>query len=360
MNTALAVICSAMLFLCACTSRSTDGDSATETITPETAVPVTARPWYYLSEQGIHAVATPSEIPPRPFVPWTEAVRVTDTAVLRDGPAFLINRLGIMTPGSEYLSPVLATDPSHFSGQTAAGFVLTGTHTAVHSYRNSFFSDTATKAPDTYLVRYEPLTTAFSPLSRISNLGLPPGAQCSALDFTEDRWYGAFKIAKDNGVEFQYRTFSGMPPEQDSDPAGITSITAAEYRNAAAPRPFSSLPEQILTLLSRIPEDIALSIKLYPSQKGTTATYVRGSSDQYRSGYALCTGSSAAVLFSDGTLYIQQETIRIFKLPVLTPGYRYTGFLLSGRVLLAAWEEQRFFETGRAGILEIMLPDGVY
>lgn len=355
MNTAIAVISSVMLFLCACTSRTTDNDPVTEN-----AVPGTARPWYYLSEQGIHAVASPDEIPPRPFVPWTEAVRVTDTAVLRDGPAFLINRLGIMTPGSEHLIPVLATDPSYFNGQTAAGFVLTGTHTAVHTYRNTFFAHMTTKAPDTYLVRYEPLTTAYSQLSRISNLALPAGTQCSALDLVEERWYGAFKTEKDSRVEFQYRSFSVMPPEHDSDPAGMIPISAAEYRQAVTPRPLSELPEEILALLSRIPEDISLSIKLYPSKKGTTTTYVRGNGDQYRNGYALNNGSSAAVLFSDGTFYIRQTTTRIFKLPALATGYRYTGFLISGNILLAAWEEQRFFETGRAGILEIMLPDGVY
>lgn len=355
MNNAFAAICSAMLFLCACTSRTADNDPA-----PENAVPGTGRPWYYLTEQGIHAAVSPSAIPPRPFVAWTEAVRIADTAVLPDGPVFLINRLGIMTPGSENLSPVLATDTAIFSGQTAAGFVLTGTHTAVHTYRNSFFADKEARAPDTYLVRYEPLTTAFSPLSRISNLALPEGTQCSGLDLVGDRWYGAFKIEQDNRVEFQYRTFSVMPPEHDPDPAGTASITAAEYQLAAAPRPLSDLPEQILSLLSRIPDDISLSIKLYPSHKGTTATYARGTSEHSRNGYAIDTGSSQAVLFSDGTLYIRQETMRIFKLPALAAGYRYTGFLISGTVLLAAWEEQRFFETGRAGILEIMLPDGVY
>ncbi len=355
MNNAFAAICSAMMLLCACTSRTAENNTA-----PENAVPGTGRPWYYLTEQGIHAAASPSDIPPRPFVAWTEAVRVADTAVLPDGPVFLINRLGIMTPGSENLSPVLATEPSFFFGKTAAGFVLTGNHTAVHTYRNSFFADKATRAPDTFLVRYEPFTTAFSPLSHISNLALPEGTQCSGLDLVGDRWYGAFKIEQDNQVDFQYRIFSVMPPEQDPDPAGITFITAAEYRNAVAPRPLSDLPEQIFTLLSRIPDDISLSIKLYPSRKGTTTTYLRGTSEHSRNGYAIDTGSSQAVLFSDGTLYIRQKTVRIFKLPALAAGYQYTGFLISGTVLLAAWEEQRFFETGRAGILEIMLPDGVY
>lgn len=52
--------------------------------------------------------------------------------------------------------------------------------------------------------------------------------------------------------------------------------------------------------------------------------------------------------------------MKAYKLPPLSGGYRYTGFLVSGTVLLAAWEEQRFYETGRAGILEIPLPNEVY
>lgn len=355
MKTAHPLLYTAIFLLCACTARTSGRD-----IVPEEAVPVASKPWYYFSDQGIHAVASPSDIPSRPFVPWTEAVRVADTAILPETPAFLINRLGIMTPGTDYIAPVLATDPVYFTGQTAAGFVLTGTRSAVQVYRNSFFSTAAPKAHDTYLLDYSPLTTGFSPLSRISNLSLPVGTQCSALDYEQGIWYGAFKIERENHVEFLYRTFSAMPPEHDTDPASGRSIDAAEYQQAVAPGPYTALPEKVLALLSGIPGDIPLSIKVYPAQKGTTRTHARGKVDERRNGYAFISGPVTAVLFSDGTLYIQKDSMHVFKLPGLSAGYQYTGFLLSGRVLLAAWEEQRFYQTGRAGILEIMLPDGVY
>lgn len=332
------------------------------TIIPESVEPeaTNGKPWYYFSDQGIHAVSSPRSIPARSFVPWTEAVRVSDVAVLPDGPVFLINRLGVMAPGSQYIPPVLAEDRNFFPGQTAAGFVLTGDYVAIHLYRNSFFSQTAGTSGDDYLIRYSPVTATFSPLARTSNLGLPPESQCSGLEYAEDRWYAAFKVQRDNRTEFVYRSFSTLPPEQAIDPSGSETLEAAVYQEAVMPRSWGALPEQLRTLLTAIPESTPLSIRLYPAGRGTTRTYIRDGEGNYREGYAYIHGSEAAVLFSDGTLFLDRNGMKAYKLPPLSGGYRYTGFLVSGTVLLAAWEEQRFYETGRAGILEIPLPNEVY
>lgn len=332
------------------------------TIIPESVNPETAggNPWYYFSAQGIHAVPSPRSIPSRPFVPWTEAVRVSDVAILPDGPVFLINRLGVMAPGSAYIPPVLAGSHDFFAGQTAAGFVLTGKLVAIHLYRNSFFSQIATESGDDYLISYSPVTASFSPLARTSNLGLPPESQCAGLEYAGDRWFAAFKVRQTNQVEFVYRSFTTLPPEQDIDPAGSKSLEATDYQEAVMPRSFSLLPERVRSLLRAIPEDTPLSIRLYPAGIGTTRTYIRNGEGNYRDGYAFVNETDTAVLFSDGTLFMDKNGIHTYKLPPLSGGYRYTGFLVSGTVLLAAWEEQRFYETGRAGILEIHLPDGVY
>ena len=137
-------------------------------------------------------------------------------------------------------------------------------------------------------------------------------------------------------------------------------MEAGAYQQAVSPLPLEALPDRFSAIIERIPPDVPLSVRLYPNGRGTTRTYVRTDTKPVRQGYALEHDSLAAILFADGTLYVHQEKVNIFKLPELTNGYRYTGFILSDRLLLAAWEEQRFYETGRAGILEILLPDGGY
>jgi len=315
------------MLLVSCKARS----PLPEPIEPDTA---TGKPWYYLSSRGIHAAPSPRSIPAKPFVPWTEAVRVSDVAILPDGPVFLINRLGVMAPGSEDIPPVLAEDPDFFAGQTAAGFVLTGEFTAIHRYRNSFFSETAGKISDDYLIRYSPITSTFSPLSRISNLGLPPDSQCAGLEHAGNRWYAAFKVQRENRVEFVYRTFTTLPPEQDTDPDGSRTLEATEYQQAVMPEPYGTLPENVRSLLFGIPDETPLSIRLYPSGTGTTRTYVRNGDGNYREGYAFVNGSdTVATAYTGGSI---PKNLRMMP-SVMLGGRPSTS--MGGGVVTRAWKK---------------------
>ena len=80
-------------------------------------------------------------------------------------------------------------------------------------------------------------------------------------------------------------------------------------------------------------------------------------------GRALVSGHETAAPFADGSFYFRpaksDAKVAHLQLPALSRGYVYTDFVIAGKKILAAWEEQRFFETGRAGLLEITLPDAV-
>ncbi|HHU35800.1 MAG TPA: hypothetical protein GXZ47_01085 [Treponema sp.] len=364
MKNLLAILAS-VLIVCACGSRNRNAPENIEPAT-ETSPTKATSGWYYFSSLGIHAVSSPALIPAKPFIPWTEAVRVVDTALLPSGPVFLINKLGIMAPGSHDIPPALITDSTFFSDRTAQGFVLSPTNAAVHLYRNTFFTAKDSSAEDIFLINYHPITGKFSPLLRASDLNIPTNTQCTGINQIGSMWYGIFKVQKESTVEFLYREFKTFPPKQDVNGtcllADTTSIDAAAYQLSVMPFPLNTLPDSILTLVSHIPAETPLAINLYPTDSGTTQAYVRGSGQEIRKGFAIASDTTTAVLFADGTMYIRdrQDTVRIFKLPQLSRGYEYSGFLLSGKKLLAAWEEQRFYETGRTGILEISLPDGVY
>ena len=49
--------------------------------------------------------------------------------------------------------------------------------------------------------------------------------------------------------------------------------------------------------------------------------------------------------------------IRLPKLPV---GFVYSDFVISGSTLYVAWEESSFYETGRAGFLQVNLDRTLY
>ena len=61
-----------------------------------------------------------------------------------------------------------------------------------------------------------------------------------------------------------------------------------------------------------------------------------------------------AVLLETGRLfYTDPETQEWVEtaLPVLPEGFIYTYFVIRKDIIISAWEEQRFFETGRSGLI---------
>lgn len=328
--------------------------------------------WYYFSDSGIHAAKSPSDIPARAFVPWTEAVRVSDAAVIDGTPTFLINHLGLMTGASEDTASALHTDSALFPAMTAAGVYHTERGTGIRVYRNSFFSETGGKTPPSgnavCLAGFDGDTGTFPVLLRAADLGLPENAQCVALDRIGSMWYASFKYEAQGKVEFAYLEFSSFPKKNAEtgayDLSGIRQISAEGYRTSVSPFPYADAPDQLKSALSRLPPDTAFSLRVYSRAAASSQTYVRSGAGTPVDGSAFVSDERTAVLFADGTVYFSPNNApadnQVFHLPALSRGYVYTNFILSGAKLVAAWEEQRFYETGRAGLLEITLPDTLY
>lgn len=354
-----------------CKSRTTSqiqpDVSANETEKSEMSKESSSR-WFYFTENGIHKVSSPSEIPSTPFKPWTEAIRVSDVAIINSSPVLLINHLGIMTSGSAGAPPALHKD-SMFTGHTAAGLYRTEQGTAIRLYQNSFFSESKT---NTYsspcLALYDSIAGTFSPLLRAEDFGLDNTNQCVALDRIGSRWYASFKSETTSKVEFTYLEFEDFPKFEDNSStlvhSGARKISSETYQESVRPFPLSRAPEQLLELLSAIPESTSVNIKLYSRSTKSVQKYTREGNTVPVDGNAFVSEDRTAVLFSDGTFLFRPDNSSsnrtILKLPSLSSGYVYTTFVLSGKTLLAAWEEQRFFETGRAGLLENPLPNAVY
>ena len=97
---------------------------------------------------------------------------------------------------------------------------------------------------------------------------------------------------------------------------------------------------------------------------------IRNSNEKELHATAILSQSWSAALFEDGTLFLEGAlpgrhilrsgmpvAIRLPKLPV---GYVYSDFVISDTTLYAAWEESSFYETGRAGFLQVNLDRTLY
>lgn len=323
--------------------------------------------WYWFSAQGIHSTRTPSDIPFSPFQPWTEAIRVSDTAQVNGKPILLINRLGILSGNPQ--SPALHRESELFARGTAAALYRQDSVTAIRLYSQSIFS----RSPQSSVVlaRYAPDTGGITEWITAADFGLSDQAQCVALDRIGSMWYAAFKEDIGGRVEFTYLEFDGFPTTDPGDerksPLSSPSyrrIEAQVYQQAVSPFSWSQTPSVLRDLLSEIPDTLPLSVRVRSEDRGSAQTYVRDGEGTPLEASAWITDNRISALFADGTFMTREDstgarTARV-RLPPLSDGYVYTNFVLSGKTLLAAWEEQRFFETGRAGLLEIHLPDTVY
>jgi hypothetical protein len=325
--------------------------------------------WYYFSDAGIHAAPNPADIPGRDFLPWTESIRVSDAASIDGKQSLLINKLGLMVGASGSEASTLKTDPL-FKSNTAAGIYLTESGTALRFYRNSFFATdtaaTADSATGTFLAFYDDATGSFTGAYTALDFGLDASCQCVALDRIGSMWYASFKNETAGKVDFTYLEFESFPQKKDSLPdlSGIHKISSESFQKSVAPFTWSEAPAQLRSVLAGIPETTAFSLKTRSDTALSTQIYVKSGDGVPVDGTAIISEKLTAVLFADGNFRIQTEskpeTVTSIKLPAMTAGYVYTYFTVSGNTLIAAWEEQRFFETGRAGILVSTLPDGVY
>ena len=376
MKQILPLIVAVTLVLAGCVNKqNTDVQETTETRENET--PGNGSHWYYFSDTGIHPIQKPSEIPARAFVPWTEAVRVSDAAIVNKVPSLLINKLGLMTSSTDDAQSALHTD-SLFAKTTAGAIYNTGKANVIRLYSNSFFSGSVipdvSGSPDgnAWLARYSSDNGTFSVALTPSDVDLPANAQCVALDRIGSMWYAAFKYEKDSKVQFSYLEFETFPERKPDSPlidlSGIKKISSDAYRKSIAPFPFSEAPDTLKSILSGLPPSTGFNLSVYAPLSRSTQTYVRpgdGSTETKDvDGTAFVSEEKTAVLFADGTFFYKpdntSEKTHILQLPALANGYVYTYFILTGKSLLVAWEEQRFYETGRAGLLEIPLTDEVY
>ena len=364
---------------CSKTEQKTNTDREAQTVIEEKEKPGLL--WYRFAETPagggngkIEIVQTESPFAAKAerFLPWTEAVRISGIAVMYDPPLLLINKTGVMAGFGFEEAPETETVPL-FAEKTADGFYKTDSGNLIRFYNNSIFSAVTDTEEKPCLCRYNLASKEFTPLIFPHHFGLKKKAQLAGLEF-EDRWFASFKTEKNEQVEFDYFSFSGIESLLNGR---YTKIDQEEFIARTAPVDVRStrakaadLAEFTDILLNEKTENIQAEVFSDNLKSRILLIKTDGSEEaeiRENKNTAACAaefgeknggGISKAILFNSGKLFFKKNgNWDSLSLPELPHNFSYTYFIVKNGAVTAGWEEQRFFEVGQAGFLVYKLPD---
>ena len=191
--------------------------------------------------------------------------------------------------------------------------------------------------------------------------------------------YNAWIDKQNEKIDFEYLTFQpkinilSITPTNANDNIHISQTSVSDYRKIKTPISFAKAPDRIKNLLKTLPQNISFELKCYTAGSHSPRVFqknVNNSANQTLNANAIIAESWTAVLFQDGTLYLDGALYNksilnkgnplALPLPKLPAGYTYNEFVISGTSLYASWEETSFFKTGRSGFIQINLDSLLY
>ncbi|MDD7014273.1 MAG: hypothetical protein PUI24_04750 [Spirochaetales bacterium] len=339
--------------------------------------------WYYFCDNGIEEIDLPQNTPLVVEKPWTEAVRISSAATVpyknrknskSEFEAYaVVNRKGLVAFTEE--NARLFKDDSLFLGNTADSLVFSDNVPVFYFYRSSYFFDESKvsnlemeKAERPFLVEFDFASKNFYPLVSYKNLGLDKNSDIAGFFWNGKTWVCSSKTSVENGVEFKY--FIWEPPVELTklNPAlggenfYIKDSTEEIYRQLNMPKLFSQAPENLKSILGRIPEEISFYVSLRDESGTSPVSYSQQENDSVPlTAYASSESEKyLIVLFSDGTVYVKinsgkDKNVKAFRLPKLPPEFSYGEFAIAGESLYVAWEESSFYLTKRSGFIKVNL-----
>ncbi|MBO4727430.1 MAG: hypothetical protein J5631_03280 [Spirochaetaceae bacterium] len=352
----------------------------TETPVEETVKYIPVLRWSCFTKDGIEEIESPYDVPATIFRPWTETLRVAGAAKISNNSYFLINRLGLLLlPDSLEKQPELITDAMYFTDTTVSNLVSVENNPVFHVYRNSFFNSKASESPLPFLIQYRTENKIFFPLLRVTDLELNPTAETVHLMYDGSSWTAAFKTSTKEKIDFNYLQFFSYEPL-----ISLTSVPKPEqiqkqelsidlFKQIVCNYEFEKAPERVKKLLVQIPQKFSLDLNYSNEKSGTPVNYVRQGAAENAllfKGTVKDFGTCVISLFEDGTTYfsgalpntyiLRNGKPVVFRLPKLPKGFIYNDFVISGNILYAAWEEEFFYQTARAGFISVDLKKLLY
>ena len=346
--------------------------------------------WYYFSNTYYNRVDLPQNAPVQTPKPWTETVRISSAnneacTQNSDSKAFaVVNRLGILSFNDEVIS--LSRDTSLFTDRTAGNLVFLNNIPVYSVYKSAFFNDTILASDyktdgsaHLFLLQFDSNAKISYPIINCNNLTDKTNSEVTDFYWNGLEWCCSIKTISDVKNEFSYIKFKPLNPLLTLSPAtadskiDIEECDAEFFRNCRVHHNYSDSPDRIKKLLSGFDKKLPFIIEVKNAGGSSPRIFentVKESTEKELHAKAILSASWSAALFEDGTLFLEGAlpgkhilrsgmpvAIRLPKLPV---GFVYSDFVISGTTLYAAWEESSFYQTGRAGFLQVNLERTLY
>lgn len=312
------------------------------------------------------------KVPRRGNLPWTESIRISGLGFFNEEPFFVVNKVGIFSFSNVFCPPLRTFSNELFPLFSASDFYNTDIGFLLRSYKTNIFDELNNAEQELnsnielpILNRYNAITQDLEAVFFPHHFTLPYYASLTSLIYN-DAWYACFKIDNGQKVEFRYFKFNNM---SDILNATYEPIKENSFRVAVSPlkeedERFLSLNQSFIKLFKKMKEKNVL-VEYFDPNHFSSIRVIKSKDGRFEDidaeGIAFCSATHSAILLENGKLYLniekegQESLMNTYILPNLPQNFVYKYFAIYDDVLLASWEEEDFYECGKAGFITIPL-----
>ncbi len=383
-----------MLFACSKETTKQDKSETTsqktktkETKTHPTKEKESGEIWYYFVKNNrgnlrICQSTSINSIPKTDFLPWTESVRLTSIGLMYEKPILLINRGGIIAV-TDIKNNAEFESPEVFTQKTIDGFYKTNIGVLIRAYTDIIFSElpeNIDQKKNYCIYRYNSINKKLISIIDTESLNLAKKAQLTKLVYGKNgkKWLASFKTEIHSKVDFNYIEFENFAKLKNKE---FSEMSHEDFINKTKTEKFSR--NDIEDFKRKILENKHKNIRLeiFKKDNPSKIVYVKESTqrksninndtesendlenneEEKEITAVACEFNNSinnkyknAILFSNGELFYSKDGKRWNeeRLEKLPKNFVYTYFVIYKDEIWAAWEEQNFFQVGRAGILQ--------
>jgi len=289
--------------------------------------------------------------------PWPLAVRISDIAGTDEGTAVCVNGKGAalfgMSGGGDDIFYFTA---EIFAYKTTGNIIKKENSILCHIYKNTFF--TGDYLSDDYGPFVEidlkgNTVKKYAPGNLTVHSSFPSGYSLTELNLKGKEWYSAWKQSSKTKTMFRY--FTHTTPEGEN----IREINEQIFKSSIMELNESTAPDLLKNSIVQLLEkmggtnkiiDLTLRGPDMPAPLEYSAGNLNGNREKYEKINAAA--GEGQYFFTYGKRIYTVENNKIFMLEVdkLPQDYYYTALYWQNGKLYAAWEQQQFYLTGKAGL----------
>ena len=294
-----------------------------------------------------------NSIKERSFIPWPQAVRISDIAETENGTiVFLINKKGIIA-GNGAGGLLSSSKISHENlDKYTSGKIITNRNSILcHVYIDTFFDKTLS-CPISPFIEID-IDNKKSINSQHKYPAVIKNFSLINLKKIEDKWFSAWKKSDTKGTKFKYFVHNTPLGENAKEISESGFMLADQFLNK------SNLPDQVKKFIFNITKkeinNCVIELELRNKDNPAVITYLlkaAGSESSHYEKMCVSLDQGSYFLSYKGEIFlIEKDNLYLLTgVEKLPQNISYTVLYVSGNTLYAAWEEQNFFFTGASGL----------